>query len=311
MNRTHLLSAALMAFPCLAIAQTAPTVNATLSFSTTSVPLNTTTTRQNAVNLVSDIVISDAFSLGFDVDYGQIAQNQSNLNADLTRLQLEPTLHLSNGIYLGAYVQRATTAISILSVSLDSRGAFAGYDAGAWAVEGYFGTTTADVSLGNNPIPSMKNNGLTVTLRPMEHLELFAHVANSDLQNAVGSINLRAFGGQYDLNNGVMVYAVKQSMHLGPDGPSVDQIALGAGFDLSQLNSNLVGTITLEVAPLSSNGNSITDRITTISWIMPIGKAKATPLSSIARTARGGIRGAFVAGAGSMSLLSSLSNVTG
>lgn len=308
MSRNHVLSAALIAFPCLAAAQTAPTVNATLSFSTTSVQFDNVSTRQNAFNLVSDTVFSDAFSLGFDADYGRITEDRTNMHMDLTRLQLEPTLHLSNGIYVGAYMQRATTAVTFLSVSLDSTGAFAGYDAGNWAVEGYAGNTTADVNMGNNSAPTLNNMGATVTLRPMENLELFAHVAKSEVQDSSTSLDLSSFGGQYDLNNGMMVYAVKQSLEMGLGGPSVDQVALGAGFDLSRLNSKLPGTVTLELAPLSSEGNSITDSIATIGWIMPIGKAKAVPLSSIARTARGGIRGAFVAGAGSMSLLSTVVN---
>jgi hypothetical protein len=275
---------------------------------------DTVNTRQNAFNLVSDIALSDAFSLGFDVDYGRISADQSNLHFDLTRLQLEPTLHLSNGVYVGAYLQRATTAIPIFSVSLDSAGAFAGYDAGTWAVEGYVGNTTLDVNIGNNSVQSLRNTGLTVTVRPIENLELFAHVAQSrgddQILFGVGNVDLRSVGGQYDMNNGITLYAATQSLGMGDSSMPLRQNAIGAGFDLSRLNDKLPGTVTLELARNSVEGGS-DQTITTIGWVMPIGKGKATPLSSIARTARGGIRGAFVAGAGSMSLLSSLANIPG
>ena len=197
-----------------------------------------------------------------------------------------------------------------MSIGLDGTGAFAGYDAGIWAVEGYFGTTSMEVPESPTAMPNAKNTGLTVTLRPMENLEIFAHGASTridgDTSGPIGELDLRAFGAQYNLNNGVMVYGAYQTLQLGVGASSLDQTAIGVGFDLARLNSSIPGTVTLELARNASEGGSSYTNIATIGWVMPIGKAKATPLSSIARTARGGIRGAFVAGAGSMSLLSSL-----
>lgn len=310
MNKIHLLSAALAAFPCAAVAQSTPTVNATLSFSTALI--------QNAFNLVSDFAINDTFSLGFDADYGRVGAANTNVNFDLTRLQLEPTVHFGNGAYVGAYFQRATAAISVISVSLDSAGVFAGYDGGAWAIDGYVGNTTPDVSMNDDAVPSLRNTGVTVTVRPAENLELFAHGARtSDSEGGFGfgegsfggNVDLSAFGGQFTLNNGVTVYAATQRFQTGDSGTALRQTALGAGFDLSRLNDNLPGTVTVEVAR-NSDAFSNDSTVTTLGWVLPIGKAKAAPLSSIARTARGGIRGAFVAGAGSMSLLGGLANPT-
>lgn len=309
MNKTYILCTALAALPCAAAAQSTPSVSAALSFSTSAINSDSADTRQTAFNFVSDIAFSDAISLGFDADYGRVTAGGSDVNFDLTRLQLEPTYHFGNGAYVGAYVQRATTAISIISISLDSTGAFAGYDAGTWAVDGYIGNTVPDTNMGGNAVPSLRNTGATVTLRPAENLELFAHAAQSNggagSENFIDDVKLLSLGGQYNLNNGITVYAATQRMEVSNSGMPLRQTALGAGFELARLNANMPGTVTLEVARNSAEGTG-DSMVTTIGWIMPIGKAKAAPLSGIARTARGGIRGAFVAGAGSMSLLSSM-----
>lgn len=310
MNKIHVLAATLLALPSLAGAQTAPAINAILSFSTTSVGNDNGTARQNAFNLVSDVVFSDMVSLGFDAEYARISNDAFDITMDVNRLQLEPTLHLSNGIYVGAYMQNWTASVMGSSISADGSGAFAGYDAGMWTVEGYFGTTSSAAIFGLENLMNVQNLGATVTVRPMENLELFAHVARIRVDNEefglIGDLNLRAFGGQYDLNNGFMVYAANQSLQLGIETTALNQTAIGVGFDLSRLNSSIPGTVTLELARNSVEGGLIDDNVATIGWVMPIGKAKTTPLSSIARTARGGIRGAVVAGAGSLTLLSAL-----
>lgn len=310
MKKNHVLAAILLAFPSLAGAQTAPAINAVLSFSTTSVGNDSGTSRQNAFNIVSDVVFSDMLSLGFDAEYARISNDGSDITMDVNRLQLEPTLHFSNGIYVGAYMQNWTASVLGSSVGADGSGAFAGYDAGKWAVEGYFGTTSADAIFGlDNPM-DVQNVGLSVTVRPMENLEIFAHVARTRVDSEefglIGDLNLRAFGGQYDLKNGFMVYAANQSLQLGIETTALNQTALGVGFDLSRLNSSIPGTVTLEMARNSVQDGLIDDNVVTIGWVMPIGKAKATPLSSIARTAHGGIRGAVLAGAGSLMLLSTI-----
>lgn len=287
----HRLAAiiALAMIPNLADAQVMPKVNGILSFSVGTVRIDGPGAQQNAMNLVSDLVFSDGFSLGFDADVVNLLPDSAGPDITLTRVQLEPTWHLSNGVYVGGYVQR--TGISAYAASLDSAGGFAGYDAGTWAFEGYLGQSrTNGTTL--RAFPTLANAGATLTLRPAPNVQLFAHIDQTRADSDGFGMDMRSIGGQFDFNNGMMIYGAAQEL-AESNSEMLQTTTLGAGFDLSRLNSALAGMITLEQTR-NTVPNAFDETITRLGWVMPIGKAKAMPLDSAARVARGGVRGAYV-----------------
>jgi len=292
--------------PLLAVAQTSPEMNGTLSFSTTVTNGDAQKSKQTAFNFVSDIVFSERFSLGLDVDYGRVNPSGTDApNATLNRIQLEPTLSFGNGSYVGAYYQYASGAISIFSVGLESAGVFAGYDADKWAVEGYAGRTSMDLSFGGGDM-SASNIGLTAFVRPTDSLEIFGHAAQANLRDDAGKIKIFAMGAQYDFDSGLMGYVAAETVDFGDIfGGTGSQVAFGFGYDLAKWTPNMRGTVTFEVARNHFEGG-MNNNAVTIGWLIPIGGAKSTPLSSVARTARGGTRAPFVAGVGSLGLLGTL-----
>lgn len=299
-----MLTAAILASSLLSAPVRAETsVDGVLSFSTTTISQNGTRSRQNAFNMVSDIKFSGTFSLGFDADFGKLSSGSfGGVGSSLSRLQLEPTLTFANGAYVGAFAQHASASISILSIGLDTTGAFAGYESANWGVEGYAGRTTLDVGMDL----TASNYGLTAFIKPVKNLEFFGHIARAKLSNESGKIALSALGGQYNFDNGLMAYAAAEKFDMGGLlGGSVSQRAFGVGYDLTKASDKLAGTIMLEVAKNRFDYGS-NQNIVTLGWMIPLGKATATPLSSIARTARGGTRAPFVAGIGSSLLLSNL-----
>ena len=303
MKKLAIVSATCLALaPLSAHAQAVTTFDGVLSFSTTTFSKNGERSRQTAFNMVSDIKFSEKFSLGFDADFGKLkASSSGSLNTTLTRLQLEPTLSFANGSYVGAFAQHAAASIYLFSVGIDTAGVFAGYDSGNWGVEGYLGSSTVDIAYAGL---SATNYGLTAFYKPVPNLELFGHVAQADLSDNAGQITLLAFGAQYDFENGVMAYGATEKFDLGGlFGGSVSQYAFGVGYDLTKASEKLAGTITVEVAQ-NSFDSAGSENLFTVGWLIPLGKATATPLSSIARTARGGTRAPFVAGSGSSVLLS-------
>ena len=250
-------------------------------------------TNQIAFNLVSDIKFSDKLSLGLDVDHGRLSANGTTAN--LERIQLEPTVVLANGSYAGAYYQDASVDVYIFGVSLESYGVFGGYDAKSWALDGYIGKSKLD--LGNDV--TSNNFGATFTLRPNEKLDVFGHFAQGSPSDNISSsetISVTAIGGEYRVKPGLMTYAAFERFQV--SGQHADGYAVGAGYDLSSNGSKLPGTVTVEVGKI---GASYVDQTNvTVGWLIPLGNGKLQPLSSMVRTARGGIRSPLVAAFGSM-----------
>ena len=105
----------------------------------------------------------------------------------LTRFQLEPTLHLANGAYVGTYFQNASISMTPIGLNIESFGVFGGYDAQVWSIDGYIGDTS--VSALGESIDST-NIGATFTVRANEKLNLYAHLAQADIGIESGDSNI-------------------------------------------------------------------------------------------------------------------------
>ena len=270
-----------------------------MSLSYTAFNSKWSSANQSAFNLVSDVNFSDQFSMGLDIDYGRITSNGDSAN--LNRFQLEPTLRLPNGSYLGAYYQDASVQVTPAGFSLASYGIFGGYDAAKWGVDAYLGTSTVDM-MGNSL--DSNNIGLTVTLKPTDKLEVFGHFAQgnpSDLLDGIETISVSAIGAEYDFEKGLMAYWAVERFDLA--GQNVTAFAIGAGYDLVAHGSKVPGTITLEAGQSLWGDVDLTQTQVTVGWLIPLGNGEVQPLSSILRTARGGTRSPIVAGFGSMGML--------
>ena len=304
-NRTTsakvLAISALIFAPIAGVAQTAPTIDGTVSISTTAIDVEGSNYRLNALNLVSDINFNDRFSIGLDLDNGRQSIGDDAIN--LKRFQIEPTWTFENGAYVGAYFQTASTDISFLSVTLDNVGFFGGYAQESWSVDAYFGETSTDLSIGK-----ARNAGLTLSANPTQKLELFGHYGRAevgDLLVGAGALYLSALGAEYTFDNGIMTYAAASTFEVASvDGPTSKSkhLAIGTGVQLSEIGLKAPGMLTLELAKTNFNFGAEQNQIT-LGWVFGIGKGNATPLNGIARTARGGIRGPFVGGIGTFGLI--------
>lgn len=253
---------------------------------------------QIAFNLVSDIRFSDQFSMGLDLDYGRIGVDGEH--ASLNRFQLEPTMHFVNGSYAGAYYQDASVTVSPLGISLQSYGAFVGYDNKNWSVETYVGTTQLSVF---SESVSSTNIGVSGTLRPTDNLEVFGRFDRGQPSDEIGiseMISMSAIGAQYVFPKGIMAYGVLERFNL--MGQYLNGFAVGGGYDLAAYGAKIPGTVTIEFARADA-GQGLTQSQVAVGWLIPLGNGKVQPLSSLARTARGGIRSPLVAGFGDFGLL--------
>ena len=85
-----LVISTIMIAPMASLAQTAPTIDGTVSVSTTATQFDGSNFRLYAFNVVTDINFSEKFSIGFDLDQGrQSFDNGPTLN--MSRVQIEPT----------------------------------------------------------------------------------------------------------------------------------------------------------------------------------------------------------------------------
>ena len=288
---------ALIFVPMAGAAQTAPTIDGTVSISTTAIDVEGSDFRLNALNVVTDINFSNSFSIGLDLDNGRQSL-ADGIDVNMKRVQIEPTWTFENGAYVGAYFQTASTDVSILSVTLDNVGVFGGYAQERWSVDAYFGETSTGFAMLDEA--EATNAGLTFSANPTENLELFGHHARADLKGSgsAGDITLSALGAEYNYDNGLMTYAAAGTFEADFFGDTTLQhFAIGGGAQLSKLGLNAPGMLTLELA--KTDGDSgIDQNQVTLGWVFGIGNGDATPLNGIARIARGGIRGPFVGGIG-------------
>jgi hypothetical protein len=306
-GRKLLICAALLGAASSANADGGLKVDGALSFSLTRAKVEGMSFDQAAFNLVSDLWFSDQLSLGFDLDFGRLSADGNSLN--LQRFQLEPTVHLSNGAYIGTYFQDASIRATPIGIGLNSYGVFGGMDAERWAIEGYLGRTSLSGGMFDEAGSiSADNIGVTLTFRPTDKMEIFGHFASGEpgMGEDTTKISVTAIGAQYDFSNGLKTYgAFERFSFMGSD---IDGIAIGGVYALSALGSDLPGSMTLELGR-TDIGSGIGQTQVTIGWLIPLGGGSVEPLSSIARTARGGTRSPIVAGFGSLGLLGALGGI--
>lgn len=296
-----LVVSAITILPMASFAQTAPTIDGTASISTTAIKVDSSDFRLNALNVVTDIKFSEKFSIGLDLDQGRQSINDG-LSINMRRVQLEPTWTFENDTYVGAFGQTASTDISIFSITIDNMGVLGGYDQESWSVEAYFGQSSTDF-VGSDSIDA-RNAGLTFVAKPTEQLELFGHYARAEIKDAdgAGSISLSAFGAEYDYDNGIMTYASAGTFEADLFSDSrVKHVAIGGGAQLSEIGFNAPGLLTIELAQTDYDFGIEQNQVT-LGWVIGIGNGDATPLNGIARIARGGVRGPFVAGTGAFGI---------
>lgn len=279
-----------------------------MSFSLSNAEMMGTSSSQVTYNLTSNTKFSEKFSLGLDLDYGNLSAGGETITSK--RFQLAPTFNIGNGSYAGVYFQDTSLQLSVVGAGLQGFGAFAGHDAGKWAIDGYVGATGLNLGslatqgeevLGDNSI-STQNYGFTATFRPADNVEVFGHFSQGELsiEEVSGNISVTAIGAQYNFQNGLMAYgAFERFSVLGE--LDVDGIAIGGGYDLATSGANLPGTLTFEIGK-TDLGMGVDQTQLTVGWLIPLGNGAAKPLNSIVRAARGGIRGPIAIGAGTMGL---------
>jgi hypothetical protein len=292
-----LVISTIMIAPMASLAQTAPTIDGTVSVSTTATQFDGSNFRLYAFNVVTDINFSEKFSIGFDLDQGrQSFDNGPTLN--MSRVQIEPTWTFENDAYLGAYLQTASTNFSFASVTIDNVGIFGGYNQERWSVEAYLGQSSTEFSLPDRL--EVRNAGLTFVASPTEKLEFFGHYARAEIKNSggAGDITLSAIGTEYDFGNGIMSYASAGTFEFNIAGDSkATHMAIGGGAQLSEIGLEAPGMLTVELAK-TDYGFGVEQTQVTVGWVIGIGNGNVTPLNGIARIARGGIRGPFIGGIG-------------
>lgn len=292
--------------PIAGVAQTAPTIDGTVSISTTTIDVEGSNYRLNALNVVSDINFSDSFSIGLDLDNGRQSISD-DITVNLKRFQIEPTWTFENGAYVGAYFQTASTDITFISVTLDNVGVFGGYAQESWSVDAYFGETSTGIGISAET--EARNAGLTFSANPTQKLELFGHYARAEIEDSgdTGEISLSALGAEYAFDNGIMTYAAAGTFEADFLGDTtLKHLAIGTGAKLSAIGLKAPGMLTLELARTDGDFGIEQNQVT-LGWVFGIGNGNATPLNGIARIARGGIRGPFVGGIGAFGLGEGLS----
>ena len=289
-----------------------------MSFSLSNAEMMGESSSQATYNLASNVKFSEKFSLGLDLDYGNLKAGGETITSK--RFELAPTFLIGNGSYAGAYFQDTSLQVSVIGVGLQGFGAFAGHDAGKWAIDGYVGST--GLNLGSlatqnqeeneeetvDPSITVQNYGITATLRPSDKLEVFGHFSQGDLsvEEVSGNVSVTAIGAQYNFQNGLMAYgAFERFSILGQ--ADIDGVAIGAGYDLASSGANLPGTLTVEFGRTDLGADlegapSLNQTQVTIGWLIPLGNSNVKPLNSVVRAARGGIRGPIAIGVGTMGL---------
>ena len=290
MTKTRNLSyaTALMLAATAAHAEGGLQFDGTASVSYKSFSRNDDSQGQLQFNLESDVKFSEKFSLGFDYDNSRTSSDGMTLH--LTRFQLEPTLHLANGAYVGTYFQNASISMTPIGLNIESFGVFGGYDAQVWSIDGYIGDTS--VSALGESIDST-NIGATFTVRANEKLNLYAHLAQADIvieSRDSNIVRLSAFGADYAVQKHLSVYGAMES--ISSLGDSIDGIALGAAYDLAGSGLSVPGTVTIELGQGGVQDMSV--NIVTVGWIIPLGNGTVKPLNSMIRTAQGGTRSPLV-----------------
>jgi hypothetical protein len=297
-----------------------------MSFSLSNAEMMGVSSNQATYNFVSHAKFSEKFSLGLDLDYGNLKAGGETVTSK--RFQLAPTFSFGNGSYAGAYFQDTSLQVSVIGVGLQGFGAFAGHDAGKWAIDGYVGSTglnlgstatAGDDDLQDDPTASLdpsistQNFGVTATFRPADNLEVYGHFSRGDLSigPVSGNISVTALGAEYNFQNGLMAYgAFERFSILGQ--ADLDGISIGAGYDLSSSGANIPGTLTVEFGRTDlgvdlegddlEGAPSIKQTQVTIGWLIPLGNSDVKPLNSTSRAARGGIRGPIAIGTGTLGL---------
>jgi hypothetical protein len=154
-------------------------------------------------------------------------------------------------------------------------------------LEGYAGSTTLDMQYSSL---SSNNIGVTAALRPTDSFEAFCRFDQSGFSEGLGtsgSTFLTAIGAQYEVQKGLLAYGVMQRFNL--RGESLKGYAVGGSYDLAAHGIDTPGTVTLEFAKADSGYGSTQSQVT-VGWVIALGNAKAHPLNSSLRTARGGVR---------------------
>lgn len=312
--RILLATAAVIALPGATLAQTAPSMNSTitLGFSSTSLDalgtgIDLTTT---SLDVDSDISFGPSVNVGLDFGLSMTEIDTPlpiGIDADLMSFGFEPSYHFANGAYIGAYYRMGDLDISVsllpitLGVDTQQSGIFAGYESGPLWVEVFYGTSDTDPGIGGIDITDY---GLAASYDVMPNLEVFGSYTRTNIDFGGGDIDLSlyAIGADYDFGNGLSLYGSVGRLDVGLPLPiSIDatQISLGLAYDLAQAGGGFPGIVALEVSRTNMDLGPITADATSVglSLTIPLGNnASTTPLNSHSQVARGAYRSAISGG---------------
>jgi hypothetical protein len=311
--RTLLATAAILCVPAVAFAQTAPTITSTVTVGFSSASLDgipganidlTTTT----LDMQNDIAFTPNINVGLDFGMSMtdidIAGVPFSVEADLLSFAFEPSYHFGNGAYIGVYYRSGDLDLSIvplpitLGVDTSQMGLFAGYESGPLWVEAFYGTSDSSPSL---PGVDITDYGISASYDVMPNLEVFGHLARTDIDLGGASIDLTAFaiGADYDFGNGLSLYGSYGMLDVGiplPVSIDADQFSIGLSYDLTAAGSSIPALLSLEytsstvdLGPLASiDVDSIG-----LGFTIPLGhNGSLTPLNSSTQVARGQYRSA-------------------
>lgn len=322
--RSLLITAAAIALPGAALAQSAPTINSTvtLGFSTSSIDISaapgtdidfTTTT----LDMDNDIAFGPNIMVGLDFGIAMtdidISGVPVDISADLLSFAFEPAYHFGNGAYVGVYYRMGDLDISIaplpLTFGVDTHqsGIFGGYENGPLWVEAFYGTSDTDPGLPTGV--DITDYGIAASYDVAPNFEIFGNITRTDIEFGPTDIDLTLYGigGEYDFGNGLSLFGSIGQLDVGlpiPVDLDATQFSLGLGYDLAQAGMGFPGVVSLEFTRTSSDLGGLTDLdIDTISLglTIPLGpNASSTPLNSSTQVARGAYRSAV---AGSLASL--------
>lgn len=314
------VAALTLPFATHAQAQTGPDFSGavTLGFSTSSIggiPGIDADLTGMSLDVETDIMFSDAFSVGLDFSMSTATLSVSGLGTDvdldLIAIGIEPVYHFGNGAYAGIYYRMGDLDVSIpalpVTVGIDTRsyGIFAGYESGPLWVEGFIGTSDTDPSLPGGI--DIMDYGIAASYDINPQFGVFGSILRTDIDAVGTSFDLTAYsiGADYDFGNGLSAYGSVGMLDIGL-GPAGDfdatGLTIGLAYELTSMGTPVIlnaeySHTSIDLGPIPVDPDI--DRFA-IGVTIPLGGGTARPLNSNTRTARGDYRSAIAALANSI-----------
>lgn len=275
------------------------------------------------ISAQTDLIFSPNMSIGFDMDIAMAEVDGIPLapglsvDLDATRFAFEPTYKFGNGWEASVYWQIADIDISTpvipvigLGVELQSYGIAGAYERDNYRFAAYIGQSDTDPGL-----PAgfdIKDWGISASWAFASGFEIYGQYASSTLETPLGDVDLElwALGGDYMLQNGLMIFGSIGQLDISTPAPGLAadamQYAIGVGYDLSSLANGIPAVASLEIAhtefglpiPVPPGFSPDQTKVTLGVTFALGGGAVSTPLDSGNRIAKGDIRSALVSGLG-------------